>query len=60
MGFLAEAVLGAPTTRETTRPGPGEGVGGKANPSPKGKREGWKRKLPKPPCALKGWWDLFE
>ena len=30
--------MGAPTPRETRRPGPGEGVGGGVNPSPKGKK----------------------
>jgi hypothetical protein len=43
------AILDAPTTSETSRPGPVEGVGGGVNPSPKGKKGGWKRKLPKPP-----------
>eukprot|EP00959_Pyramimonas_sp_CCMP1952_P260165 5439561-Pyramimonas_sp.AAC.1 len=49
-GFLAEAVLGVPTTRGApfVQAG-GEGVGGGLNPSPKGKKEGWKRKRPKPP-----------
>ena len=32
------AILGVPTPRETFRPGPGEGVGGRVNPSPKGKK----------------------
>ena len=32
------AILGALATRGPRRPGPGEGVGGGVNPSPKGKR----------------------
>ena len=43
------AILDAPIGREHPRPGPGEGVRGGVNPSPKGEREGWKRKRPKPP-----------
>ena len=40
------AILGAPTPRETPSPGPGERVGGGANPSPEQGKKGllWKRK----------------
>eukprot|EP00959_Pyramimonas_sp_CCMP1952_P321322 6723963-Pyramimonas_sp.AAC.1 len=41
LGFLAEAILDAPTRRGTPRRRPEEGVGGGVKPSP--------RKFPKPP-----------
>ena len=34
------AILGAPTTRGTPRPGPWEGVRGKGNPLPQGEEGG--------------------
>ena len=42
------AILGALATRETRRPGPGEGVWGRGKPLPEGEEGGWKRNLSKP------------
>ena len=50
------AILDAPTTRGTLRPGPGEGVGGGVNPTPKGKK-GVGRGNSLDHRRPEGWWD---
>ena len=47
------AILDAPTRRGTPRPGQRGGVRGGVNPSPKGKKGGWQRKLPRPPTPYR-------